>query len=258
MLDAGHRLRALREQLGLTVRAVESASMKIADRHGNDAYIVPLSRLSDIETKGVVPSVYRFYSLAAIYRRNPRELLGWYGIDVNDFAADLPLADVPRSHTIEAIDVGDVTEVPVRLDARFDPGKTVHMGAFLEKWGPVPLSFLSQLTSSNYTYAYVGSEDRTMYPLLLPGSFVQIDESKSKVQQGGWRSEFERPIYFVETRDGYSCCWCSLGNGSITLQSHPLSGVPVRVLRHPREAEVIGQVVGVAMRLGESPGVICG
>jgi hypothetical protein len=128
------------------------------------------------------------------------------------------------------------------------------MGAFLEKWGPVPLSFLSQLTSSKYTYAYVGSEDRTMYPLLLPGSFIQIDESRSKVEPGGWRSEFERPIYFVETRDGYSCCWCSLGNGSITLQSHPLSGVPVRVLRHPREAEVIGQVVGVAMRLGESPG----
>ena len=37
----------------------------------------------------------------------------------------------------------------------------------------------------------------------------------------------------------------------IVLQSHPLSSVPARILKHPQEAEVVGQVVGVAMRLGE-------
>ena len=35
------------------------------------------------------------------------------------------------------------------------------------------------------------------------------------------------------------------------LQSHPLSPVPVRVLRHPQDAEVIGQVVGIALKLGD-------
>jgi hypothetical protein len=30
-----------------------------------------------------------------------------------------------------------------------------------------------------------------------------------------------------------------------------LSPVPVRILRHPQEAEVLGQVVGVAMKLTE-------
>ena len=38
---------------------------------------------------------------------------------------------------------------------------------------------------------------------------------------------------------------------NIILQSHPLSPVPARVLRYPQEADVVGQVVGVAMRLGE-------
>ena len=37
----------------------------------------------------------------------------------------------------------------------------------------------------------------------------------------------------------------------IILQSHPLSPAPVRILRHPQEAEVLGQVVGVAMKLTE-------
>jgi hypothetical protein len=90
-----------------------------------------------------------------------------------------------------------------------------------------------------------------MYPILPPGTFVQVDESRNQVIEGGWRSEYQRPIYFVETREGYICSWCSVQQDGLILQSHPLSPVPVRVLKHPHEAEVIGQVVGVAMRLGE-------
>lgn len=90
-----------------------------------------------------------------------------------------------------------------------------------------------------------------MFPLLLPGSLLQVDEAKTEVVAGVWRSEFERPVYFVETREGFRCCWCSLKGDQMVLQPHPLSPVPVKVLRYPQEAEVVGQVVGVAMRLGE-------
>src|ERR1700685_4503736 len=87
--------------------------------------------------------------------------------------------------------------------------------------------------SDHYTYGYIGSEDFTMYPLLPPGTFLQVDESKDKIAQGMWRSEYERPIYFVETREGYTCCWCTLKGENIVLQPHSLSPVPVRILRHP-------------------------
>lgn len=43
----------------------------------------------------------------------------------------------------------------------------------------------------------------------------------------------------------------SLHGDELTLEPHPLSPVPVRMLRHPHEAEVIGQVIGVAMWLGQ-------
>ena len=36
----------------------------------------------------------------------------------------------------------------------------------------------------------------------------------------------------------------------MVLQPHPLSPVPARILKHPQEAEVLGQVVGIAMSLG--------
>ena len=88
-----------------------------------------------------------------------------------------------------------------------------------------------------------------MYPILLPGSFLQIDETKTRVAKGPWRTEYERPVYFVELRDEFMCCWCEVRGSEILLQPHPQSGVQTRVCKHGQDAEVIGQVVGIAMRL---------
>jgi transcriptional regulator with XRE-family HTH domain len=251
MFSGGQNLRALREQLGLTMRDVETASMRIAQKHGNDEYAMPPSRLSDVETKGVTPSVYRLYSLSIIYRRDFRELLGWYGVDLNLVAEDLDLVLPRKSHFSDALANVSTVQVPVRLDPSFDPRQTSNIGRLVEQWGHIPLAYLAQFANCRYTYGYIGSEDFTMYPILPPGTFVQVDESRDTVAAGGWKSEYERPIYFVETRNGHICSWCSLVGEEIILQSHPLSPVPARVLRFPQEADVVGQVVGVAMRLGE-------
>jgi transcriptional regulator with XRE-family HTH domain len=251
MRQPGHNLRAVREQLGLTMRDVEMASAGIAAKHGSDDFSIPLSRLSDIETKGIVPSIFRLYSLAVIYRCDLRDILSWYGIDMTDVAGDLKVASPPKSHKAEALHNAKNVRIPVRLDPGFDPRRTANLGRMVEQWGLVPLAYLEQFSQTSYSYGYIGTEDFSMYPLLPPGSFVQIDEAKNKVVQGVWRSEYERPIYFVETRAGHTCCWCTLRGDSIVLQPHPLSPLQIRVLKHPQDAEVIGQVVGVAMRLGE-------
>ena len=251
MVSAGQSLRQAREQLDLTLREVEAASARIAEKHENDEFTVSPSRLSDIETKGLVPSIYRLYSLAVIYRRDFREILSWYGIDLNATTADMNLNLPPKSHPSELLQGASVVQMPIRLDPAFDPRRTNNLGRMVEQWGLVPLAYLAQFASDKYTYGYVGSEDFTMYPILPPGTFLQVDESKNRILQGMWRSEYERPIYFVETRDGYTCCWCTLKGDHIVLQPHPLSPVPVRILRHPQDAEVIGQVIGIAVSLGE-------
>jgi transcriptional regulator with XRE-family HTH domain len=251
MVAAGLQLRIAREQLGLTMRDVEMASAAIAARHANDDYVISLSRLSDIETKGIVPSVFRLYSLAVIYRCDLRTILSWYGIDMNEVIADFNVVSPPKSHRAEALESSSELRVPVRMDPGFDPLKTANLGRMVEQWGLVPLAYLAQFAQTSFTYGYIGTEDFSMYPLLPPGSFVQIDESKNKVVQGQWHTEYERPIYFVETRSGHVCCWCTIKGDHIVLQPHPLSPVTIKMLRHPQDAEVIGQVVGVAMRLGE-------
>ncbi|HZP17660.1 MAG TPA: hypothetical protein VFB00_06835 [Terriglobales bacterium] len=249
-MNGGQNLRILREKLGLTMRDIETASERIARKRNNEEYLIPISRLSDFETKGVITSIYRLYSMAVIYRRDFRELLAWYGVDLNVPVADLGIVAPPRSHVTHALANSQVVQMPVRMDPAFDPRRTLNFGRMVEQWGTVPLNYLEQFSKVDYTYGYVGSEDLTMYPILPPGSFIQVDESRNKVLDGGWRSEYERPIYFVETREGYTCCWCTVGREEMILQSHPLSPVPPRVVRNS-QAEVVGQVVGVAMRLGE-------
>ncbi len=231
------------------MRDVELRAARLAENLGNEEYAIPMSRLSDMETKGVVPSVYRMYSLAAIYRVEFLEFMSWYGIDLSRMPQDMSACEPRRTHRALPVPANHV-EIPVRTDPSLDLRRTSNIGRLIEKWGIVPLSQLKSLFDSGFTYGYIGSEDYTMYPLLLPGTFVQVDESKTEVAPPGtWRSEYERPIYFVETREGHICSWCSIKGDCVILQPHPLSNVPVRIFRNGQEAEILGQVVGIAMRL---------
>src|SRR6201998_897445 len=103
VLPAGKSLRTLREKLGLTMRDVEHSSARIAEKYRNEEFSIPPSRLSDIETKGILPSIYRLYTLAIIYRRDVRELMAWYGVDLNNIPADLGLVSQPKSHVSDAL-----------------------------------------------------------------------------------------------------------------------------------------------------------
>jgi transcriptional regulator with XRE-family HTH domain len=251
VLSAGKKLRELREHIGLTLRDVELASTALAETRGIEEFTINPSRLSDIETKGVIPSIYRLYVLSVIYRADFTELLKLYGVDLSFTAADFSICSPGKTHRIEIAEGRGNVQIPTKLDPGFDVRRSTDLGRMIESWGTVPMQYLQELSKKKYTYAYIGMEDLTMYPLLLPGSFIQVDEDRSRVEEKKWRSELERPIYFVETREGHVCCWCSVRRGEIVLQSHPLSPIPARILKHPQEAEVLGQVVGVAMRLGE-------
>jgi len=250
-LEAGQRLRARREALGLTLREVEEASAAIAAANHSEEFNLPLSRLSEIETKGIIPSIHRLYSLSAVYRADLHELMEWYGIQMTRFPRDLQSSEPSRSHLSTNLSNVTKVNVPVKLDPGFDIRKTSHMGRMIQSWGPVPMAFLADMADSEYCYGFVGIEDLTMYPLIMPGSFLQIDERKNKVIEGQWRSEYERPIYFIEMREGFTCSWCKMQENRIVLQPHPLSPAAVRDYKYPQDAEVLGQVVGVAMRFDD-------
>jgi hypothetical protein len=230
---------------------VEVASERLARKHSNEEYLITTARLSEFETKGTIPSIHRLYSLAIIYRREFGEMLSRYGVDLNQAASDLETFAPPRTHLSYALPSTAEVDKPERIDPAFDPRKTSNLSPMVRQWGAVPVAYLQQLSKKDYSYGYVGSEDLTMHPLLPPGSFIQVDESRNKVLEKGWRSEYERPIYFIESRDGYACSWCTQSGEELILLPHPLSPALPRVLP-AQETDIVGQVVGVAMRLGES------
>src|SRR5207248_3759487 len=102
-LTAGNNLRHLRETLGLTLRDVESGSSEIAARHGNQEFFIPFSRLSEIETKGILPSLYRIYTLAAIYQCDYRTICDWYGVKLDSITEDSNVTEIARIHRFVSV-----------------------------------------------------------------------------------------------------------------------------------------------------------
>jgi len=236
--------------LNLKFRDVEQASLLIAERRGNPEYGVLISRLSDIENQGTLPSLYRLYSLCCIYRLDLNEVLRWYGIPMESMASDAGVIQVEKTHPVHFdADAGASAMLPISLDPGIDLRRTFFVSEVVQRWGKLPLALLSGVDVSRFRYAFVGTEDWSMYPAIPAGSLLVIDDTKRKIQTAGWKSLAERPIYFVEHRDAYYCRWCSLKDGVLSLISDPASDTAILHFEHPGEAEVIGQVVGVAMSL---------
>jgi hypothetical protein len=143
---------------------------------------------------------------------------------------------------------GEIT-APLSLDPGFDVNKTSFLSRMISKWGKLPIVLLNTLEVKKLRYAIIGADDWNMYPLIQPGALITIDISRRKVINSGWTNEFERPIYFMEHRNGYACCWCTLSDGNLVMQPHPASLCPPQVFKYPQDIDIIGQVTGVAMLL---------
>lgn len=248
---AGLRLKQLRERLGLTLRQVEEASLEVAVAEHNLEHVVSVARLNQIENDGSLPSIYKLYSLAVVYGLGMEEMMGLYGVNLSRMEEHRFRALQSGTRMLSA-EVGDPNRrlrFPVRFDPGFRPEKTAFLSRMIELWGEIPAGLLTTLDLKKHLYGYIGLEDRMMVPLLRPGTVVQIDDSRRRVTNHGWSSQFDRPIYFIELRYSYECCWCHQRGRELSLISHPLSPCGPRTIRVPDEGEVLGQVVGVAMRI---------
>jgi transcriptional regulator with XRE-family HTH domain len=249
MEDAGQKLKRRREELNLRYRDVEEASDRIAKKRKNDEFLIGLSRLADIENKGTVPSIYRIYSLAAIYRLDFMEVLEWYGIDLSLLPSDGMLVQVAKTHLFRySPEVSGSVPIPLSLDPGLDIGRTTYLSRHIQRWGKLSLLFLNGQDPRTLRFASVGTEDWRMYPVIQPGSIILIDETKRRIQTSGWTTDYDRPIYFLEHRGGYTFGWCSLDGDRLVVQPHSSSESPPEIYPWPGGIDVVGLVVGVAMR----------
>src|ERR1700683_4905763 len=123
MERAGEKLSQARKRLGLPYRDVVEASQIIARRRNSDEFAIALSRLADIENKGTVPTIYRLYTLCAIYRLDWKEVLRWYGVPLELLPSDALQIRHQEAHALH-FTPEDAAAIPPGLDREIDLNKT--------------------------------------------------------------------------------------------------------------------------------------
>ena len=114
----------------------------------------------------------------------------------------------------------------------------------LSAWSDVPLLLMLDVDWDRGPLVLIGTEDRMMWPLLPPGSLLQLDQKVRTVADGSF-SEFERPVYLVEYRNRFYCCHAQRRGETLRLISHLESPVSPAVSIPFKEARVRGQLTPI-------------
>jgi hypothetical protein len=195
----------------------------------------------------------RFNRLGAIYHVHWSSVFSLFGCNLSDFGRDQAMFAPPKTQlATESPEASDTLVVPLQSREGLRLDRTNLLSRLVEIWGEIPIRLLQHLDLRNGVYGLVGISDFTMYPIIRPGSIVQIDQNQRKVTPVKWQNEYERPIYFIELRGEYICSWCEMREGYLSAVPHPNSKCEVRRFSYPREAEIVGRVIGVTMRLAEA------
>lgn len=232
-MPAGQKLKELRNRRSITGREVEQASRRIADVKADKRFCISNGWLAQLENGVSEPSICKLFSLSVIYHADFLELLRLYNVDVDDKEKYEPVADPFLTQLISH----DGDHRPL---AKTSQGQ---LATSLVAMNETPVGGAEEC-APHIVYAHLGLADFTMYPMIRPSALLKIDTNQNKLQTNGWHNEHERPIYFIELRQEYACGWCELQANQLLIIPHHSSPASVRRFTYPREAEVVGRVVG--------------
>jgi transcriptional regulator with XRE-family HTH domain len=240
----GAKLRAVRVQSDLSLRDVGDQASQIATMRGNPLCKISASWLDRIERENRSIGSTKLLTLALIYNLTIEELLSFGdALDKTTTVTwDLPIS--PKSTLL-------LPRGPLDEKARILlPDETADAEP------PKATDFLDSPAVrkvSRYVRAVIGSEDNFLHPMLRSGATVLIDRQKRTIAPNRvLNNEFERPIYLLETRDGYICSWCEFDErerNMLVIVPHPCSGRKGVRLRMTQDVTVIGLVTGLHMRV---------
>jgi transcriptional regulator with XRE-family HTH domain len=220
----GARLRTIRRQWQLSLREVEKRSLRLVQEKSNQSYQVSASWLNRLEREEHDLTVSKLMALAEIYNVSTEQLLrsihpeNGQNLTIRQLSSQNANV-LPTEGPIEASCL-----LPDTLVSAQPPGDETTL-----------LSARNAQSRAPYRWGIIGKRDTTLDPMVPAGSFVQIDTQKRAIStRRNWTHEFQRPIYFLMTRDAYVCGWCELDKNSdwLTLIPHPLSRAPNRRWRY--------------------------
>ena len=84
-MPTNQNLRALRDSRNVTVREVELESRRIAEAKGDKRFYISNARLTQLENDPLSePSLWKLFSLSAIYHVRITELMRFYNVDPDE------------------------------------------------------------------------------------------------------------------------------------------------------------------------------
>jgi hypothetical protein len=217
-------LLAIRLQRQLSLQDVEEQSLRLAQEWGNDAYRISANWLESLEREEHEMPLSTIVVLTNIYNLPAEQLLR-------------PI--FPGSpHALNLLELS-VRNSTSRVRT---PDHTTVLPAN------------NGISPSPFGRGVIGKHDRTLDPMVPPGSIVHIDTNERVIPtRRNWADQFHRPIFFLLTRDAYVCGWCEVDEDPewLTLIPHPLSPVSARRWKYRAEIEIVGRVVAVTVPLAD-------
>src|SRR5260370_3124674 len=131
----------------MTTREVADSSQKIAEAEGNAEFHISNAWLTQVENSDSVPSIFKLYSLSAIYRIRFTDLLLLYGVDLQHLSRNQLAAPLPATHltNLEVYDPQRTVSFPIRFDPSFDIDNTNLLSRLAEVSGEVPIALIHPL-----------------------------------------------------------------------------------------------------------------
>jgi hypothetical protein len=169
----------------LSVRDVEEQSFRLAQEWGNEAYRVSAGWLDSLKREEHEMSLSTLLVLAHIHNLPAEQLLR-------------PV--FPGSpHALNLLELS-VRNSTSRVRT---PDHTTVLPAD------------NGISRARFGRGVIGEHDRTLDPMVLPGSIVHIETNERVIPtRTNWADEFHRPILFLLTRLAYVCGWCELDEDS--------------------------------------------
>jgi len=199
-MPQNHNLKALRISRNVTVREVEAESLKIAKVRSDKRFYISNARLTQLENDPTSePALSKLFSLSEIYQVRITELMRFYNVDPDEVDKYSTIAKPCETCLLSNVPaVYRASEFVKNLVKQ--PEKTTLL--------PQARDHETQAAkcdpNDQVSYGYIGLDDFNMYPLIRPGSLVSLDPTQNKLRPTVWRTEYDRPIYFLEYRLRYA------------------------------------------------------
>jgi hypothetical protein len=247
-------LKKARLRAGLSLRSASKLCREVAKTLGDHRYFASYGTLSDYEASDKLPRhIHKLFTLSIVYSLAFQALLRAFGITLDDGGKIASSSETNVSPGQRA------TARPVRR--RNKEQSDDFFGSMQKQFGDLPLFLWTALPSlsglshiSLRDVFWVGGQANLLHPALRGAVFVLVNRRSKRPRIFSRMPLWNHPIYLLQNRDGsYLAASCAIERGQLAVFAYPQRFAERQPVRQHTDADVVGQIVGVARSLLSPP-----